>query len=386
MFGGSKQTFGQPASTGFGFGGTTNTATPFGGQPTGFGQTSAFGQPANNSLFGGSAATQGTGLFGASTSTAFGQPQQQQAPQQTGFGGFGAPQAQPQQQTSLFGGTTTQPGNTSLFGGPNTGFGQAAKPTGFGGFGQTAQPNSSLFGQASTSTAGTTGFFGQQAQSGGGMFGATATPAPAFGMTQENAGTAIAKYQLTLDSDTILVKGNQSNVSTKQHCITFMKEYANKSLEELRLEDYMSNRKGPQAGATTGGLFGSPQQTGGMFGSAQPSTGLFGQTSTAPATGGLFGNTTNTIGGFGQTNNAFGATSQQNNSLFNKPFGQTTTTQTGFGGFGTSSAATATPFGQTKPLFGTTGGTTGGGMFGQSNSTFGQPAQVSCFRNNIFWP
>uniref|UniRef100_A0A336KXZ5 Nuclear pore complex protein Nup98-Nup96 n=1 Tax=Culicoides sonorensis TaxID=179676 RepID=A0A336KXZ5_CULSO len=371
MFGGSKPTFGQPASTGFGFGATSNTSTPFGGQSTGFGQTSAFGQPANTGLFGNTTQNQGTGLFGASTSTAFGQPQQQQPAQQTGFGGFGT--QQPQQQTSLFGSTAAQPANTSLFGASNTTFG-AAKPTGFG-FAQPAQATTSLFGQASTSTAPTTGFFGQQAQNtAGGMFGSTTTAAtPAFGMTQENQGTSIAKYQMTLDTDTIVVKGNQSNVSTKQHCITFMKEYANKSLEELRLEDYMANRKGPQSGG--GGLFGSTQQnTGGMFGSTQPSTGLFGQTSAAPATGGLFGNTTNTLGGFGQTNNAFGATtSQQNNSLFNKPFGQATTTQTGFGGFGTSTAA-ATPFGQTKPLFGATGGTSGG-MFGSNTSTFGQPTQ-----------
>ena len=101
-----------------------------------------------------------------------------------------------------------------------------------------------------------------------------------------------------------------------------MKEYDTKSIDELRCEDYMANRKGPQSGgtlaagaqqaATTGGLFGAaPNQT------APAAGGLFGSTATSqPATGGLFGaqqakplfGSTSTAG-FGATaTNQFGAT------------------------------------------------------------------------------
>jgi hypothetical protein len=57
-----------------------------------------------------------------------------------------------------------------------------------------------------------------------------------------------------------------------------VQEYENKSLEELRVEDYLANRKGPGQG---GGLMT------GAFGQNTASTGLFG--STATNTGGLFG-------------------------------------------------------------------------------------------------
>lgn len=365
MFG-SKPTFGQPASTGFSaFGTTTNTVAPF-GQSTfnkpaapGFG-TNTFGQPANTSLFG-STTNQSTGLFGAATPNTFGQ-------QQTGFGTFAQ---QPQQQSSLFGATQQPQQNTSLFGQPNTStFGQ--KPAGFGAFG-TAQPatNTSLFGQPNTSNA-STGFggFNQPAQSSG-MFGNAATqPSSAFGMgaTPENAGSSIAKYTVTLDTDTMMVKGNQSSISTKQHCITFMKEYANKSLEEIRMEDYVANRKGPQAGSST--LFGAPQTNTGMFGQpAAQSTGIFGQSQTSQPSTGLFGQTNTGLGGnaFGQTQ-TFGQTTQANSLFGTKPFG-TATTQAGFG-FGTQTSTAVAPFGQ-KPSFGTTA--PGTGLFGSTQqNTFGQ--------------
>uniref|UniRef100_A0A8C5T9V5 Nuclear pore complex protein Nup98-Nup96 n=1 Tax=Malurus cyaneus samueli TaxID=2593467 RepID=A0A8C5T9V5_9PASS len=183
--------------------------------------------------------------------------------------------------------------------------------------------------------------------------------------------------------------GVSTNINTKHQCITAMKEYESKSLEELRLEDYQANRKGPTnpvgAGATAG-LFGSSTATSstvtGLFGSSTTNTGFsYGQNKTA------FGTSTTGFG-TGTTGGLFGQQSQTT-SLFNKPFGQATTTQnTGFSFGGTSTLGqpntnTMGLFGVTQPsqpgsLFGTaantnagTGFGTGTGLFGQANTGFG---------------
>lgn len=89
MFGAPKPTFGQSSTAGgFAF---NNTATPspfgqsaFGRQPTpGFGQTPAFGQQQNTSLFGTTGGTTG-GLFGSTPAPAFGTTA---TTQQNSFGG-----------------------------------------------------------------------------------------------------------------------------------------------------------------------------------------------------------------------------------------------------------------------------------------------------------
>lgn len=296
------------------------------------------------------------------------------------FLGFGQPQQQQQQPNSSLFGATAQPNqNTSLFGQPSTSAFGAAKPNNFGGF-STQPATSSLFGQPSTSAAAAanTGFgtFGGTQNAGG--FGATTTPA--FGQAQQGAtGSALAKYQPCLGTDTVMKNGQNNNVSTKQHCITAMKEYENKSLEEIRMEDYMANRKGPQAGTSNVGLFGATTQTQSLFGAnaAQPSTSLFGQQAQPAAnTMGGFGAAPSTLGGFGQQASAFGQpnSSQPSTGIFGKTtFGAPATSTAPFGGFGTP-AANTNPFG-TKP-FGQPA--TGGGLFGQpavsGASTFGQPA------------
>ncbi|KAH8418084.1 hypothetical protein KR222_011569 [Zaprionus bogoriensis] len=384
MFGGAKPTFGAGAgTTGFGTFSNTAAATPFGqsafGKPatSAFGGTPAFGaQPAQPSMFGTTATpSQPTGgLFGgANTTSAFGGTTT--AP--STFGAF----SQPQQTSNIFGSTQAAP-NTSLFGQAATNAFGAAKPQtlGMSTFAQAtaAQPTTSLFGQQATATSGPSfGGFGQAAPTTTNVFGSGA--ASAFGQPQAvavggavggvNPGTSLIKYQPTIGTDTLMKAGQPNNVNTKQHCITAMKEYDMKSLEELRFEDYLSSRKGPQAGAAPGGFgFGSPATTaqpatGGLFGSPaqqQPGSVLFGQ-GAGTENKGLFGNTA-----FGQpaATSAFGAPAQQNNFL-QKPFATPTTSA-----FGTTTTDPANPFGAKPVGFGQTGGS----MFGQPTATSAAPA------------
>uniref|UniRef100_A0A493TZD5 Nuclear pore complex protein Nup98-Nup96 n=1 Tax=Anas platyrhynchos platyrhynchos TaxID=8840 RepID=A0A493TZD5_ANAPP len=184
-------------------------------------------------------------------------------------------------------------------------------------------------------------------------------------------------------TDTMVKSGVSTNINTKHQCITAMKEYESKSLEELRLEDYQANRKGPTnpvgAGATAG-LFGSSTATSstatGLFGSSTTNTGFsYGQNKTA------FGTSTTGFG-TGTTGGLFGQ-QPQTTSLFNKPFGQATTTQnTGFS-FGNTNTLgqpntnTMGLFGATQPsqpggLFGTAANTNAGTGFGTGTSLFGQ--------------
>ncbi|XP_059349467.1 nuclear pore complex protein Nup98-Nup96 isoform X6 [Ammospiza nelsoni] len=248
------------------------------------------------------------GLFG---STTFNQPATSST--STGFG-FGTSTGT---SNSLFGTTST---GGSLFSSQNNAFAQN-KPAGFGNFG-TSTSSGGLFGTTNT----TSNPFGSTS---GSLFGPTSfTAAP--------TGTTI-KFNPPTGTDTMVKSGVSTNINTKHQCITAMKEYESKSLEELRLEDYQANRKGPTnpvgAGATAG-LFGSSTATSstatGLFGSSTTNTGFsYGQNKTA------FGTSTTGFG-TGTTGGLFGQQSQTT-SLFNKPFGQATTTQnTGFSFGGTS--------------------------------------------------
>ena len=97
--------------------------------------------------------------------------------------------------------------------------------------------------------------------------------------TQE--GTGHTKFQATTSTDTMMKAGQSQQISTRHQCITCMKEYENKSMEELRCEDYIAGRKTGGAGGAMAG--------GSMFGQAAPATGgtgLFGQQQTTSSSGG----------------------------------------------------------------------------------------------------
>jgi nuclear pore complex protein Nup98-Nup96 len=51
--------------------------------------------------------------------------------------------------------------------------------------------------------------------------------------------------------------GVTTSINTLHQCITAMKEYETKSLEELRFEDYQAKRKYPQQQQQLGGFGGS---------------------------------------------------------------------------------------------------------------------------------
>lgn len=237
---------------------------------TGFGAsaTPVFG--ANTSLFNTKpAGTTAGGLFGnTATASAFGQP----ATTQSSFGAFGNTNtnanlfgAQPTASTNLFGTTTVTPAfgqankpagfgfgaatNTGLFGQTQqtpqqtTPFGQANKPAGFG-FGATT--NTSLFGQPQQAPQQTTPFGQANTSANTSLFGST----PGFGTTNNAAGMTgtYVKFAPVTGTDSMMKNGVTQSISTRHHCITCMKEYEGKSLEELRLEDYNAGRKGGAQG------------------------------------------------------------------------------------------------------------------------------------------
>uniref|UniRef100_A0A6Q2Y127 Nuclear pore complex protein Nup98-Nup96 n=1 Tax=Esox lucius TaxID=8010 RepID=A0A6Q2Y127_ESOLU len=384
-----NKSFGAPFGGGTGGFGTSSS---FGQQNTGFGAaTGGFGASAfgatNNSggLFGATqnkpvvtanpqqihtGAGRGGGLFGSST---FSQPVTSSTSSSFGFGAASGTS------TSLFGSTNT--GGGGLFSQQSNAFG-AAKPASFGTFG--------------TSTASSGGLFGATNTNSNPFGGASASLFGASGFTQQAAqpGTTV-KFNPPTGSDTMVKGGVTTSINTKHQCITAMKEYENKSLEELRLEDYQAGRKGPSnpMAAPTGGLFGAATaatpSTGaaGLFGSSATNTGFsFGQAKTSFGTSsGGFGAATGSLFGQQQPQQA-----QPVAGLF-KPFGQATTApNTGFsfghtstmgqpqqtsamgGLFGATAASQAGGlFGNTAQTTPATGFGTGTGLFGQTNTAFG---------------
>ncbi|GLG96233.1 Nuclear pore complex protein Nup98-Nup96 [Gryllus bimaculatus] len=352
MFRDIKPTFGQSSTTtsvgGFG---SSNMNSPFGQSTFGKTTTSGFTAPAfgsaSTSLFGSNTSTS-SGLFGGLNAPVFGQAPTTQS---SGFG-FGTNTTS----NNLFG--NQQNANTSLFGGnTSSAFGQN-KPA----FGSFVTPSTGLFGQQQQPQ--TTSLFGQpSASSGTGLFGSGS-----FGNTaNQTLGTPI-KFVPTTGTDTMAKGGLSQPINTRHHCITCMKEYEFKSLEELRLEDYALNRKGPQTATQQTSLFGT---------STQPS--LFGAgTSTSTGGSSLFGENKQlfsggTSMGFGTNTGVFGSNTQQAGSIFSKPGGFGAVTTTTASGFAFNTPSTTNPFGATsqpKPF----------GAVAPQTSLFGAtPSQPSAF-------
>lgn len=349
----SVPAFGQPAQQG-----------AFGAAPSAglFGQSAAapatggFGQPSGGGLFGSTTPAGGGGLFGsASSAPAFG------ATSAPAFGAaatpaFGAPAAgafgQPAQKQSAFGAAATQ-GGGGLFGQSAPAFGQASSA-----FGQQSAPAFgapaavSGFGQASS-------VFGQSApaygQSAGGLFGASTGVAHGQ-VGAPGRGTAGAKWAVVQENE-----GNPPQVA-RYNTISMMPAFKDRSLEELRLEDYLAGNTpgGPGPGAPNISM-GQPAAA---FG-ATPQMGLGGTTG-----GGVFGQS---APAFGQSSSAFG----QAPSGFGQgapAFGQSAP------GFGAAAPA-AGSFGGSS-AFGGSAGQPSGGLFGSkpaqpSTGLFGQPAAGS---------
>uniref|UniRef100_A0A1E1XGD9 Nuclear pore complex protein Nup98-Nup96 n=1 Tax=Amblyomma aureolatum TaxID=187763 RepID=A0A1E1XGD9_9ACAR len=248
----------------------------------------------------------------------------------------------------MFGTMNQQPAaSTGIFGTPSSTFGQP-RPQ-FGSFSSTTPAaGTGLFGQPQS-----TGLFGQTPTAGTSLFGTSA-----FGAGAVTTGTTI-KFKPPTGTDTMMKNGVSSTISTSHQCITCMKEYENKSLEELRLEDYAANRKGGGQAGLVG--FGATSQPSSIFSTpaTQQSAFNFGATQNKP----LFG--TSTTGGFAPTGGSlFGQTTQSQN-VFGKP-----------AGFGMTTPASTSAFGTSTGF-----GTTGTSVFGQpqQKSIFGQPTGTGLF-------
>ena len=292
------------------------------------------------------------------------------------------------------------------------------------------------FGTTNTLFSGTNTMNNSQSLFGGTKFGTTqsnlfssgtTTGLTGFPSVSNVTGTTI-KFNPLLSTDIMIKNGANQNINTRHQCITCMKEYENKSLEELRFEDYQANRKGSSTSTMFGTTTNQPQTS--LFGSnpssvsfntantassslfnnatAKPTfgapatttattsifnstfnksfnTNAFGSTAQQPTqTSSIFGPSASNTGGFGQqpTNNLFNMTSQNNATAANqvKPSFFTTATTQPNSLFGNT--ATNTTLGAAKPMFGT--GTSGFGVPASSSFNFNTSTQPATTSSSLF--
>ncbi|XP_062290745.1 nuclear pore complex protein Nup214 isoform X2 [Scomber scombrus] len=379
-----------PASTGFGSAGFgTSAGTGFGKSV--FGQVSGFGQPASNtgtasgfsfgqSAFGtsSSSATTGGGLFGAATATnassfSFGTSSANTA-SSTGTGLFGQSttpafgQSSGFGQGSVFGSNTTTSSSTGFSFGQSSGFGCSSatpvfgqQPSGGSVFGQQQQQPSSggsLFGSSSANTAG--------ASTAGGFFSGLGGKPSEDAVNKNPFGTSASPGGFGQPAQT----GSNSLFGTSG-AKTF--GFGQSSFGEQKPAGTFSTGGGSVA-AQGFGSFSTPSKAGG-FGSAP----VFGS---PPAFG--------VSPSFGATASFGSSPSFTNNmgSSAGKVFGEGTAAAN-MGGFGFASAPNAPSFGalanQSTPSFG--GMAQQGSGFGSQPSSFsgfGQQPQSGGFPGNTF--
>ncbi|ODM91961.1 Nuclear pore complex protein Nup98-Nup96 [Orchesella cincta] len=254
--------------------------------------------------------------------------------------------------------------------------------------------------------------FGGASTAGGGIFGGASSSTASSGAfsSPNTAGSSIPFVASEIKEIVPRSNGTMTTIDYRIQSISTMKQYKDKSFEELRLEDYQLNRKGPQR-ALFGNASSQPNSSGtlGVFGqfgqTATPSSNSFGAGLGQTKTGGIFGSGTGVApaaSGFGtgataSTGFGFQVIPQAQQSIF----GSSTTTTTPFlsqqqqpqqqnlwnQNTATTSAA---------PAFGTSlfGGTATASttnitpVFGAGTSLFGQQQQAkptgfsSLFSNN----
>ena len=135
-------------------------------------------------------------------------------------------------------------------------------------------------------------------------------------------GTPIP-FRAVQSSDSVMKGGNQINVQVRLECIPAMKEYENKSLEELRFEDYLAGRKGvanigfQTQSSNQQGLFSSlpiHSSSKGIFNSSNNN--IFHNPQQSPQNSGIFSSKPQTPLSIGQISQGNKSISNQSNAVF----------------------------------------------------------------------